>query len=88
MGVLEKQVTIRNPLGIHARPANLLIAKAAQFPCEIAIQHGGKSAKAKSIVGVLKLAMKMGDTVTVMTTGEREEEALAAICELLESVFD
>jgi phosphotransferase system HPr (HPr) family protein len=87
-GAMEKEVTICNPLGIHARPANMLIATAGQYPCEILLQSGGKQAKAKSIVGILKLALKMGDKVTVVTNGEKEAEALAAVAEFLESTFD
>jgi phosphocarrier protein HPr len=85
---LKKEVIIRNSLGIHARPANILIAMAAQYPCEILLQSKEKQVKAKSIIGVLKLALEMGDQVTVFTEGDKEAEALAAITTLLESSFD
>jgi phosphocarrier protein HPr len=65
--------------GIHARPAGLLIKKAAEFPCDIAIKKGDKSADAKRIFAVMSLAAKCGEEITVTCSGEREEEAAAAL---------
>lgn len=82
---MEQEFTVLNPLGIHARPANTIVAKANAYPCEIILKKGEKKANAKSMVGILKLQVKLGDKVTVLTAGEQEEEAVGAIGAILET---
>ncbi|GBF12519.1 HPr family phosphocarrier protein [Tepidibacillus infernus] len=85
---MEKVFTIKNPAGLHARPATLLVQKASSFPGEITLVKGDKTVNAKSIMGVMSLGIRQGDQVTVVTSGEKEEEALNAIGEILESVLE
>ena len=49
----EFKYTIKDELGIHARPAGLLVKEAAAFPCKVAIEKGGKEVDAKRILGVM-----------------------------------
>ena len=60
MSIIETNVTITNRVGLHARPARLLVQTAAQFQSQIQVRRGEKTANAKSIVGVLKLGAVMG----------------------------
>lgn len=85
---MEKEFTIINPAGIHARPANAIMDKAVTFTCRITLQKDSKTANAKSMVSLLKLGAKMGDTVTVITEGEDEIEALSAVGEIIQSSID
>lgn len=85
---MEQVFTVKNPAGIHARPATLLVQKAGTFPCEISLVKGEKKANAKSIMGLMSLALQQGDCVKVVTTGEQEAEAVQAIGEILEKVFE
>jgi len=85
---MEKTFTIQNPSGLHARPATLLVQKASSFPCEITIVKGEKQINAKSIMGIMSLGVRKGDEIKVITTGEKEEEALQAVGEILESVHE
>ena len=71
--------TVKDELGIHARPAGLFVKEAAAFPCSITIAKDGKAADAKRIFGVMGLGVKCGEEITVCTDGENEEAASAAI---------
>ncbi|WP_339060408.1 HPr family phosphocarrier protein [Tepidibacillus marianensis] len=85
---MEKTFTINNPAGLHARPATLLVQKASSFPCEITIVKGDKQINAKSIMGIMSLGVRKGDQIKVVTSGEKEKEALQAVGEILESVHE
>lgn len=71
--------TIKDELGIHARPAGLLVREAAKFESSIKIKNGEKEADAKRLLNVMSLAVKRGNTVTVTADGSDEEEAVKAL---------
>jgi phosphocarrier protein len=71
--------TINDSLGIHARPAGLLVKKASEFSSDISVLKGDKKADAKKIFSVMSLAVKCGDEITVTAEGEDENEAISAI---------
>ena len=83
---MEQSFVIKNPTGLHARPAALLVKKAASFPCDITVVKGEKRANAKSLMSVLALGITANDGILVIASGEKEEEALASIGELLASL--
>ncbi len=66
---------IKDEVGIHARPAGLLVKKASEFQSEIKITKGEKSVDAKKIFGVMSLGAKCGDEVRVTASGIDEEMA-------------
>ncbi|MBQ2705878.1 MAG: HPr family phosphocarrier protein [Agathobacter sp.] len=70
---------IKDELGIHARPAGLLVKEAKQFTSTITLECGGKKAPAKGLMGVMGMAVKQGNEVTVTVEGEDEEAAAAAM---------
>lgn len=70
---------ITDPVGIHARPAGLLVKKATAFQSDITIKLGEKSADAKKIFSVMTLGAGQGDEITVEISGPDEEEAFLAI---------
>ncbi len=72
----EFKYVITDPEGIHARPAGLLVKKAASYASTIMIGKGEKSADAKRIFGVMGLDVQQGDEVTVRVQGN--DEAVAA----------
>ena len=74
--MIEKQTTIINKLGLHARASAKLTKLAGSFPCEVWMQRGERRVNAKSIMGVMMLAAGMGTAVTLQTSGEREQEAI------------
>lgn len=85
---MEKQFIVMNPAGIHARPANAIMDSAVTFASRIVLQTEAKSANGKSMVSLLKLGAKMGDKVTVITEGEDEMAAMAAIGAILQGNVD
>jgi phosphotransferase system HPr (HPr) family protein len=88
MPVAETSVVITNKVGLHARPARLLVQTAAQFQSQIRIEHREKAANAKSILGVLKLGAIHGETIVVCAEGEDAEEAVKTLSDLVNRKFD
>jgi phosphocarrier protein HPr len=82
----QKDVTLTNDVGLHARPAAVFAKKAASFACDVTVAKGDKEANAKSILSVLQLDVRQGDTVTLKTMGESEDQALVELVELVESL--
>ncbi len=69
--------TITDEVGIHARPAGLLVKEAKAHDAVITVTKDGKSAEAKKLMALMGLGVKKGDTVTVSVEGG-DEEAVAA----------
>lgn len=86
--MIEQLVTIRNALGLHARPAGVLSHAANQFSSNIYIQKGLMKVNAKSIMGIMMLAASHGTQLTIRAEGPDEEEAVGALSKLVESGFD
>ena len=74
--------TISDPIGIHARPAGVLVKRASAFESDITLECGGKSADAKRIFAVMGLGVKSGDEVTLTASGADEDSAIDAMKEL------
>jgi phosphocarrier protein len=80
--------TIVNVKGLHARAATKLVLLAGRYPCEITVAGpDGQSANAKSVMGVLLLCGSQGTVVEVRARGEKAEEVVAAIGELIRDRF-
>lgn len=86
--MLEQRATVKNKLGIHARPAALLVQAAAVFTSEITLEKDGLAINGKSIMGVMMLAAEVGSVITVRVGGEDARDALDRIVEMIESKFD
>ena len=76
--------TIRDQLGIHARPAGSLAKVAKEFESEIFIEKGDKRVNATKIIAVMGMGIKYNDTISVTVNGRDEEEAEKAIRSFLE----
>jgi phosphocarrier protein len=83
----KSEAPIVNKLGLHARASAKLTQLAGAFPCEVWMERNGRRINAKSIMGVMMLAAGKGSTVIVDTFGEREDEALQALLELIANRF-
>ena len=86
--VIEKKVRITNKLGLHARPAALLVKTAGKYESDVSIVKDDMEVNAKSIMGVMMLAAEKGSTLTIKADGKDQEKAVSAIVELVESKFD
>jgi phosphocarrier protein len=85
--VIEREVTLINALGLHARAAARLVQVASRFRARITLTKEGRSVDAKSILGVLMLSGALGDRLLLAAHGEDEGEALAAVEALFLSRF-
>ena len=83
----KTNATISNKLGLHARASAKLTKVAASYPCEVWISKGERRVNAKSIMGVMMLAAGIGSEVTIETVGDRDQEALDAIVQLIDDKF-
>lgn len=85
--MLQQTLTIRNKLGLHARPSALLAKTAGLFKSSITLTSGSRSVDAKSILGLMTMAMPCGTELTVSAEGPDEKAALESIVELFENRF-
>lgn len=79
----SRKIEIVNPTGLHLRPAGILCQASMKFKSRIMILHKDKEINAKSVLNVMASGVKCGATVEIQCTGEDEEAALEAICELI-----
>jgi phosphocarrier protein HPr len=83
----ERNVTIMNKYGIHARPAAEIVKTAAKFKSEITLIKDDVEVNGKSIMGVMMLAAEQGSTMLVRADGPDEEAAVEALTALIASNF-
>jgi phosphocarrier protein HPr len=86
--VIEREVAIRNRLGLHARAAAKFVQTASRFQSEIKIRKNGEEVDGKSILGLLLLAASQGTQITIAVDGEDEAAAFAAVEDLIARSFD
>ncbi|BAB07285.1 HPr family phosphocarrier protein [Halalkalibacterium halodurans] len=82
--MVEKQVEVKLKTGLQARPAALFVQEANRFTSEIFIEKDGKKVNAKSIMGLMSLAIGSGSTITLITEGNDEQEAMEALIAFIE----
>ena len=80
-------VRIPNETGLHARPASMLVDMASSYDSDMEIVYNGRDVNAKSIMGVMSLGISQDAEIIIQAKGEDEEEAVAAIVELVEDGF-
>lgn len=86
--MLERELTVSNRLGLHARATAKLVQALSAYRCNATLSAKGREVNAKSIMGVMLLAAGQGTPVTVRVDGEGEAEALEAVAALFERRFD
>jgi len=85
--MVTQEVTIVNKLGLHARPAALLVKTAGKFSSDIIFRKGNLEINGKSIMGVMMLAAEQGAKIIIRVEGSDEKQALKAIVEIFETKF-
>ncbi len=85
--VIEKEVLIRNKLGLHARAAVKFVNLANRYGSSVKIVRSGIEIDGKSILGILTLAATQGTPITLKISGKDEEEALKSLLELVNNKF-
>lgn len=82
--MVKQKTTIKNPTGLHLRPAGLFCKTAVQFKSKVTFQFKDTTANAKSLLSVLGACIKRGDEIELICEGEDEQEALQAMLEIVE----
>ncbi|MBF0253730.1 MAG: HPr family phosphocarrier protein [Candidatus Omnitrophica bacterium] len=83
---MKKTVVVRNPMGLHARPASVFVKIANQYDADVHVAKDGQSVNGKSIMGILMLAAEQGSEVSMETTGPEAAAAMEALEAFLTSV--
>ena len=85
--MIEREVEIRNPLGLHARAAARFVRLASQFQARVKVERNGRVMDGKSILGMLLLAASKGTRLRLLVEGEYETLAAEALSALVASGF-
>lgn len=83
--MISQKVKIKNPTGLHLRPAGILCKEALRYQCSVKFRYGNTTANAKSVLSVLGACVKSGDEIILICEGPDEEQALADMVALVES---
>ncbi len=85
--MISRGVTIRNSVGLHARPATFFVQKANSYKSSIWVEKEDCRVNAKSLLGVLSLGISKGTAITLIADGVDEADAVAGLAELVDSEF-
>ena len=85
--MLEREFTIVNKLGLHARASALLVKTATRFNSEIRIERDEIEVNGKSIMGIMMLAAAKGSIIKLKISGEDEDNAMSTLKELINNGF-
>jgi phosphocarrier protein len=85
--MIEREVTIANKNGLHARPAAEIVKTAAKYKADITLVRDDLEVNGKSIMGVMMLAAEFGSTLMLRADGPDAEDAVGALAKLIESKF-
>lgn len=86
--IIQREFTIGNKLGIHARPAAQFVKTASRFSCDIVVEKDNERVDGKSIMGLMMLAAGHGSTLSISADGEDAEGALEALASLIGRNFE
>lgn len=84
---VSRTVTVVNPEGVHARPADMFARTASRFSSEIQVSKNGQSVDGKSILGILTLAAEEGSQLEIDASGEDAAQAIDALAQLVQAGF-
>jgi phosphocarrier protein HPr len=86
--MLEREVTIKNKYGLHARPSAAFVQTASQFSSDITLINEDKIANGKSIISLMVLAAECGAKILLRVSGSDEQEAMDALVKLVNNKFN
>ena len=84
---IEKELTIRNKMGMHARPAAQFVKRASKYQCDVWVEKDDEPVNGKSIMGLMMLAAGRGEKIKIIADGNDAEAAVADLEELVVSGF-
>jgi phosphocarrier protein len=87
LGMYLKDVTVKNQVGLHARPATFFIQKANEFKSSVWVEKEERRVNAKSLLGVLSMGIVGGTNIRIIADGVDEQAAVDNLVKLVESAF-
>ncbi len=84
---LQKDLTIRNKMGMHARPAAQFVKRASKYQCDVWVEKDDEPVNGKSIMGLMMLAAGRGEKIKIITDGVDAEAAMTDLTDLVDSGF-
>jgi phosphocarrier protein len=85
---IERELTIANKLGIHARPASMFVRIATRFDCDVFVEKDGETVNGKSIMGLMMLAAGPGSRIRVHAEGSEASRAVEELESLIKAKFN
>lgn len=85
--MVSRSITIKNSLGLHARPATFFIQKANSYKSSIWVEKDDCRVNAKSLLGILSLGISKDTVITIIADGQDEEEAVSGLADLVDGGF-
>lgn len=82
--MVKAKIKIKNPTGLHLRPAGVLCNEAVKYDCSVSFQFRNTVSNAKSVLSVLGACIKCGDEIEFICDGKDEEEALSAMIRVVD----
>lgn len=86
--MIEKKITVKDPNGLHTRPAKQLVDTARQFSSDITLIKGEREGNAKNLIKLMKLGITCGSEITVRCSGDDEQEAGNAVLKIISEMTD
>lgn len=83
--MVSQKITIKNPQGLHMRPAGVFAKGMAKFASDVNLIYNGKTTNGKSLLNIIGACIKCGAEIEVACNGADEEEALKTAIEMIES---
>jgi len=83
--MVSQKVVIKNPTGLHLRPAGVLCSEAMKYSSKIIFKYGNDVANAKSVLSVLGACIKSGCEIELICEGDDEEMALQSMVKVIEN---
>ncbi len=85
--MITRNITIKNSVGLHARPATFFIQKANSYKCSIWVEKEDCRVNAKSLLGVLSLGITQNTNITIIADGNDEADAIEGLVTLIDGGF-
>ena len=85
LNVIKRALTVRNKLGLHARPAALFVQIANKYDAQISVKKGGQIVNGKSIMGIMMLAASRGSKIFIIAKGDDAQQAVEELERLVAS---
>lgn len=86
--MITRDITVKNSVGLHARPATFFIQRANSFKCSLYVEREDRRMNAKSLLGVLSLGIVKGTQITLIADGPDEEAAINDLVNLIENELE